>query len=93
MSPTTPCVAWAVNQLGPAEIGGRQAASRGHAVFTPFFNHALAPAISIPLGAGRAGLPVGPANLGPRFADERVLNAAAAIEDSLGLAARPWRRG
>jgi hypothetical protein len=32
---------------------------RGHAVFTPFVNHAMAAAISVPCGSGRDGLPVG----------------------------------
>jgi aspartyl-tRNA(Asn)/glutamyl-tRNA(Gln) amidotransferase subunit A len=92
IGPTTPCVAWPVGQLAPDQIGGRPTTGRGHAVFTPFINHALAPAASIPCGAGRDGLPVGLQIVGPRNADERVLRAAAAIEDALGPAARPWRR-
>lgn len=92
ISPTTPCVAWPIEQLAPHEIGGGPASSRAHAVFTPFINHALAPAASLPCGAGRNGLPVGLQIVGPRNADERVLRAAAAVEDTLGLAARPWRQ-
>jgi aspartyl-tRNA(Asn)/glutamyl-tRNA(Gln) amidotransferase subunit A len=92
ISPTTPCVAWPVSQLAPDHIGGRPVASRAHAVFTPFINHALAPAASIPCGAGRDGLPVGLQIVGPRCADERVLSAAAAIESALSPAAHPWRR-
>ena len=92
IGPTTPCVAWPVGQLAPEQIGGRPTTARGHAVFTPFVNHALAPAASIPCGAGRDGLPVGLQIVGPRYADERVLRAAAAIEDTLGPAARPWKR-
>ena len=92
IGPTTPCVAWPVGQLAPDQIGGRPTTGRGHAVFTPFINHALAPAASIPCGAGRDGLPVGLQIVGPRNADERVLRAAAAIEEALGPAARPWRR-
>jgi aspartyl-tRNA(Asn)/glutamyl-tRNA(Gln) amidotransferase subunit A len=52
-------------------------------VFTPFFNHALCPAISIPCGAGRDGLPVGLQIAGPRFADTRVLAMAARAETRL----------
>jgi aspartyl-tRNA(Asn)/glutamyl-tRNA(Gln) amidotransferase subunit A len=92
ITPTTPCVAWPVEELAPRMIGGRKASNRGHAVFTPFVNHALAPAASIPCGAGREALPVGLQIVGPRLSDQRVLGAAAAIEADLGQDARPWRR-
>jgi aspartyl-tRNA(Asn)/glutamyl-tRNA(Gln) amidotransferase subunit A len=59
LTPTTPCVAWPANDLGPARIAGLTVAPRAHAVFTPFFNHALAPALSLPCGVGRDNLPVG----------------------------------
>lgn len=80
LAPTTPCVAWPHARLGPASIGGRAVAHRGHAVFTPLFNHAFCPAISIPAGKGRDGLPVGLQIVGPRFADRRVLHFAARAE-------------
>ncbi|MGH6797308.1 MAG: amidase, partial [Roseiarcus sp.] len=59
IGPTTPCVAWSIDHLGPEMIGGVPVPSRGHAVFTPLFNHARVPAISIPCGPGRSGLPIG----------------------------------
>ena len=59
LTPTVPCVAWPFTQLGPDMIGGRPASPRGHAVFTPFVNHARLPAISIPCGRDAAGLPFG----------------------------------
>jgi aspartyl-tRNA(Asn)/glutamyl-tRNA(Gln) amidotransferase subunit A len=77
VGPTTPCVAWPHHQLGPATIAGEPVDDRAHAAFTPFFNHALCPAISIPAGTDRAGLPVGLQIAGPRFADRRVLAFAA----------------
>jgi aspartyl-tRNA(Asn)/glutamyl-tRNA(Gln) amidotransferase subunit A len=80
LCPTAPCVAWSVDRLGPSHIGGQAVGPRGHAVFTPFFNHALTPAISIPAGTGRAGLPVGLQIISRRGADWRVLQAAAAAE-------------
>jgi aspartyl-tRNA(Asn)/glutamyl-tRNA(Gln) amidotransferase subunit A len=89
--PTAPCVAWPLTQLGPATIGGVPVAPRGHAVFTPFFNHALCPAISIPCGTGRDGLSVGLQIAGPRFADRRVLSFAARAE-SLFAAGRQQGR-
>jgi aspartyl-tRNA(Asn)/glutamyl-tRNA(Gln) amidotransferase subunit A len=45
IGPTAPCVAWPLTQPGPAIIGGVAVAPRGHAVFTPLFNHARWPAI------------------------------------------------
>lgn len=80
VGPTTPCVAWPLDRLGPATIGGRAVAARGHAVFTPLFNHAGVPAISIPCGAGRDGLPVGLQIVARRGADRMLLAAAAEVE-------------
>ncbi len=83
IGPTTPCVAWAHDRLGPAEIDGRAVHDRAHAVFTPFFNHALCSAISLPAGVDRGGLPIGLQIAGPRFADRRVLDLALAAEPLL----------
>ena len=81
--PTTPCVAWPHDRLGPERIGGVAVEPRGHAVFTPFVNHAMAAAISIPCGAGRDGLPVGMQVIAARGHDRRLLDAAKAIEAAL----------
>jgi aspartyl-tRNA(Asn)/glutamyl-tRNA(Gln) amidotransferase subunit A len=83
IGPTTPCVAWPGDRQDPETLGGRPAAHRGHAVFTPMFNHALTPAISIPCGTGRDGLPVGLQIVGPRFSDRIVLAAASFMEAAL----------
>lgn len=80
LTPTAPCVAWDISRLGPERIGGVAVGPRGHAVFTPFFNHALTPAISIPCGRGRDALPVGLQIVGRRAQDRLVLAAAAAAE-------------
>jgi len=53
--------------------------------FTYPFNLTGEPAISVPCGWTSAGLPVGLQIVGPRFAEGRVLRAAAAFE-----AAQPW---
>ena len=82
--PTTPCVAWRHDRLGPETIGGRPVEARGHAVFTPFVNHAMAAAISIPCGRGRDGLPVGLQLIAARGRDRMLLDAAAEIEALLG---------
>lgn len=88
LCPTTPTVSWPVEQLGPSEIGGQSAGPRGHAVFTPLFNYAQAPACSVPAGLVR-GLPVGLQVVGPRYADGTVLAMAAHLERLVGPLPRP----
>ena len=85
--PTTPCVAWRNDRLGPETIGGVKVEPRAHAVFTPFVNHAMAAAISVPCGAGRDGLPVGMQVIAARGRDRQLLAAAAEIERALGTLA------
>lgn len=88
LCPTTPTVSWPVEQLGPAEIGGQPAGPRGHAVFTPLFNYAQAPACSVPAGLVR-GLPVGIQVVGRRYDDAMVLSMAAHLERLAGPQPRP----
>lgn len=88
LCPTTPTVSWPVEQLGPTEIGGQSAGPRGHAVFTPLFNYAQAPACSVPAGMVR-GLPVGLQVVGPRYSDGTVLAMAAHLERLVGPLPRP----
>jgi aspartyl-tRNA(Asn)/glutamyl-tRNA(Gln) amidotransferase subunit A len=88
LCPTTPTVSWPVEHLGPAEIGGQPAGPRGHAVFTPLFNYAQAPACTVPAGLVR-GLPVGLQVVGPRYGDATVLAMAAHLERLAGPQARP----
>jgi aspartyl-tRNA(Asn)/glutamyl-tRNA(Gln) amidotransferase subunit A len=80
IGPTTPCCAWPIELLGPPAIDGQAVGARGHAVFTPFFNHAKQPAISIPSGVDRQGLPIGLQIAGPRGRDWGVLALAGRIE-------------
>ncbi|KJC41139.1 amidase [Bradyrhizobium sp. LTSP857] len=83
LAPTVPCVAWPFAQLGPDMIGGRPASPRGHAVFTPFVNHARLPAISIPCGRDANGLPFGLQIIARRGQDATLLRAARQIEAQL----------
>jgi aspartyl-tRNA(Asn)/glutamyl-tRNA(Gln) amidotransferase subunit A len=83
LTPTVPCVAWPFTQLGPDMIGGRAASPRGHAVFTPFVNHARLPAISIPCGTDAGGLPFGLQIIARRGHDRTLLRAARHIEAQL----------
>jgi aspartyl-tRNA(Asn)/glutamyl-tRNA(Gln) amidotransferase subunit A len=88
LCPTTPVVSWPLDQLGPAQIGGRPAGPRGHAGYTPLFNYCQAPACSVPAGLVD-GLPVGLQIVGRRYEDGLVLQLAAHVERLLGPAAHP----
>jgi aspartyl-tRNA(Asn)/glutamyl-tRNA(Gln) amidotransferase subunit A len=47
------------------------------------------PAISIPVGLTRDGLPIGLHIVGPRGADAKVLRAAHSFQKSFGFSERP----
>jgi len=59
------------------------------AEFSHPFNMAHAPAVTLPCGLTADGLPVGLQIVGPRFADLKVLRAAAAFLDAHPFSARP----
>lgn len=84
---TTPCTAWPHDRLGPETIGAKPAASRDHAAFTPRFNHAQLPALSMPCGTGRQGFPVGMQIIGPCGSDMTILTAALRAETILSVPA------
>ncbi len=83
LTPTSACVAWPVEQVYPKVIENRAVGPRGHAAFTPLFNLALAPGISIPCGTGRDGLPVGLQIVAPRLHDRPLLAMAQRAETAL----------
>ena len=80
LCPTVPCAPWPHVQLDPILIGGRAAMLRGHAVFTPFFNHAFCPAVSLPVPRAPGRLPAGLQIAGPRLSDASILRLAAGAE-------------
>jgi aspartyl-tRNA(Asn)/glutamyl-tRNA(Gln) amidotransferase subunit A len=86
LTPTVATPPWTIDQAYPPVIEGRPVGPRGHAIFTPFANHAGLPGISVPAGWTADGdLPVGLQIVGPFAADTLVMQAAAAYEQ-----ARPW---
>ena len=78
-------MAWPVEQTYPRIIENRAAGPRGHAAFTPLFNLALTPGISVPCGSGRDGLPVGLQIVAPRLHDRPLLAMAQRAEMALRL--------
>lgn len=83
ITPTTPCAAWDVELDAPAEIGGMPAAPRDHAAFTPQINHAGVPAVSLPCGRDKKGLPLGLQVIAPAGADADLLHMAERLEPML----------
>ena len=83
LTPTTACVSWPVEQVYPRVIENREVGPRGHAAFTPLFNLALVPGISVPCGTGRDGLPVGLQIVAPRLHDRPLLAMAQRAESAL----------
>lgn len=80
IGPTVPCPPWPLDRLGPETIDGVAVDPRAHAVFTPLFNHAFVPALTLPCGQTRNGLPIGLQIVAARGRDRNVLDAAQTIE-------------
>jgi Asp-tRNA(Asn)/Glu-tRNA(Gln) amidotransferase A subunit family amidase len=57
--------------------------STGDARFNAIWTLAWVPCVTLPAGTGRKGLPLGVQLVGPRFADEKLLDAAAWVEARL----------
>jgi len=87
LTPTMPTTAWRADAPIPLEIAGKPTAEFRYTPFTFPFNMTGHPAATVPCGVAADGMPVGLQVIGPRWADARVLRAAAAFEE-----ARPWPR-
>ncbi|RIJ11889.1 amidase [Pseudomonas sp. 91RF] len=90
LSPTLPQLPQAIGTYnrGAETLDGLQWTARvfEHSPFTPVFNVAGTPAISLPLGMSRDGFPIG-VQLAARFgAEDRLLRLASQLEQAL-----PWR--
>jgi Asp-tRNA(Asn)/Glu-tRNA(Gln) amidotransferase A subunit family amidase len=79
-------------ELAPAEIDGRKTRSYFHWLALAYaVTLAGHPAVSLPLGLDRAGMPFGLQIIGPRGGDAFVLAVAAALEAALAGDARTAR--
>ena len=87
LTPAMECVAFPLTEWAPRELDGQPIGEfyDDYCHFTYPFNLTGQPAISVPMGPGSDGLPLGLQIVGRRFEDDLVLRAAAAWER-----AQPW---
>ncbi len=86
LTPTMPVTAFELGRLAQSTINGvavPESYDAWCALALPA-NLVGLPAVSVPIGPGRSGLPVGLQIMGARWADATVLRAAAAVTDCLG---------
>jgi Asp-tRNA(Asn)/Glu-tRNA(Gln) amidotransferase A subunit family amidase len=86
LTPTMPVVAFSADRMAPETVDGQpvpETFDAWCALALPA-NLAGLPAVSIPIGPGRDGMPVGLQLIGPRWSDATLLGAAAAAELLLG---------
>ena len=71
--------------LAPSAVGEAPEGlgSTGDARFNAIWTLAWVPCVTLPVGTGSRGLPLGIQLVGPRFGDEALLNAAAWVEARL----------
>jgi aspartyl-tRNA(Asn)/glutamyl-tRNA(Gln) amidotransferase subunit A len=81
LTPTIATSPFSLGIAGPDAVAGQPVGRLGWTPFTFPWNLTDQPAISVPCGATRDGLPVGLQIVGRRLAESAVLRAAAAFED------------
>lgn len=87
ITPAAASLPFALGQTAPATINGGPLPSSGWSPYLRSFNLTGQPAISLPAGRSKSGLPIGLQMVARRFADDVLLSAAAAFERL-----RPWPR-
>jgi Asp-tRNA(Asn)/Glu-tRNA(Gln) amidotransferase A subunit family amidase len=73
LTPTAAALPWPAEKPYPDRIDGKPAGPRDHAIFTGWVNIAGVPALNLPIGLSRSGLPIG-AHIAAAFgADDALL--------------------
>ncbi len=88
--PSAAALPWRAEEAYPVTIDGQAVGPRGHAIYTGWVNAAGLPAIALPLGLSRGGLPIGGQFIGAAGRDAELLAFAAAVAPR--LAAPSWPR-
>ena len=87
-TPTTPITASKIGQTSVEIRGGKEEVRSAATRFTRVMNALGLPAISIPCGFSRSGLPIGLQIIAAARQDDLLLRVAAAMEDAMALIAR-----
>jgi aspartyl-tRNA(Asn)/glutamyl-tRNA(Gln) amidotransferase subunit A len=88
MTPTVAAPAFETNRVCPVEYDAFEN-KRAWTPFVSIFNLTQQPAISIPIGLTRGGLPIGLQLAAPRFQDALLLRFAKAVSDKWPFAEEP----
>ena len=89
LTPTAAALPWPAEKPYPDRIDGKPAGPRDHAIFTGWVNITGVPALNIPIGLSRSGLPIG-AHLAAAFgADDQLLAFAREVSDPIPLPSFP----
>jgi aspartyl-tRNA(Asn)/glutamyl-tRNA(Gln) amidotransferase subunit A len=89
LCPTVPVPAPRVDEVDPARTDGWRQARAPLSRFTRLFNLTGLPAISVPVGRTRAGLPIGAQLAAAPGQEARLLSIAAALEAAVGWEPAP----
>ena len=81
VTPTVPVLPFPVEQSYPGEIAGRKLSTYIDWVASTFLITLVTlPAVSVPAGLSKSGLPIGLQIVGPRFSEPDILSAAKFVE-------------
>ena len=83
LTPVAPAPAWDIADPYPPMIAGQKAGPRACSVFATVVNAAGLPALSVPAGLSRSGLPIGVQIIGPRGSDAALLALGEQLESRL----------
>ena len=89
LTPTAAALPWPAETPYPDRIDGKPAGPRDHAIFTGWVNITGVPALNLPIGLSRSGLPIG-GHLAAAFgADDQLLAFAREISDPIPFPSFP----
>jgi aspartyl-tRNA(Asn)/glutamyl-tRNA(Gln) amidotransferase subunit A len=83
LTPTAAALPWPAETPYPDRIDGRPAGPRDHAIFTGWVNIAGVPAVNLPIGVSRSGLPIGAHLVAAFGADEQLLAFAREVSGAI----------
>jgi len=83
-TPSAAALPWPAAEAFPPEIDGKPVGPRGHAVYTGWVNVAGNPALALPLGFSKAGLPIGGQFVGRFGSDDDLLAFGQRFEGAAG---------